>query len=79
MADFYEPGVTYFDAEFPTPPWRFRCDAITTHPVDGERTALGWRHWRDEWAPYAYGEDDWFCGRLERCERPVRALGATDA
>ncbi len=54
---FFEPGRTYAEAG-DTTDWRFRCDSITTHPEDGERTALGWRHFRGEWEPYAYGEDD---------------------
>jgi hypothetical protein len=56
---FYEPGATYTSRKFPQYGWRFRCDAITTHPDDGERVALGWRYYQDEWQPYAYGELDW--------------------
>ncbi|MGW2223895.1 hypothetical protein [Streptomyces formicae] len=56
--DFYEIGHTYVSASDVTD-WRFRVDMVTTHPLDGERTALGWRHFRGEWEPYAYGEDDW--------------------
>jgi hypothetical protein len=55
--DFYEPGHTYSDPSADND-WKFRVDAITTHPEDGERTALGWRHFRGEWAEMAYGEDD---------------------
>ncbi|MFJ2568143.1 hypothetical protein ACIO02_35360 [Streptomyces sp. NPDC087568] len=55
--DFFQPGQTYAEPG-DTTDWRFRCDSITTHPEDGERTALGWRHFRGEWEPYAYGEDD---------------------
>lgn len=58
-ADFYEPGHTYSDTAPALYDWRFRCDIVTTHPADGERTALGWRHFKGEWEPYAYGEDDW--------------------
>ncbi|MFE7626054.1 hypothetical protein [Streptomyces sp. NPDC057509] len=54
--DFYQPGYTYSDTD---PEWRFRCDSVTTHPEDGERTALGWRFFRGEWDAIAYGEDDW--------------------
>lgn len=54
--DFYQPGYTYSDTD---PEWRFRCDTVTTHPEDGERTALGWRFFRGEWDAIAYGEDDW--------------------
>lgn len=63
-ADFYEPGRTYFSAEFPEYDWRFRCDFITAHPEDGERTALGWRYFKGQWEAYAYGEDDWSVERL---------------
>ena len=55
--DFFQPGRTYTEPGDVTD-WRFRCDSITTHPDDGERTALGWRYFRGEWEPYAYGEDD---------------------
>jgi hypothetical protein len=55
--DFFQPGHTYTEPG-DTTDWRFRCDSITAHPEDGERTALGWRHFRGEWEPYAYGEDD---------------------
>lgn len=54
---FFEPGHTYAEADGSTD-WKFRCDAITTHPETGERTALGWRHFRSEWSEYSYGEDD---------------------
>lgn len=57
--DFFQPGTTYTNREFPQYGWQFRCDTITTHPGDGERTALGWRYFRGEWEPYAYGEGDW--------------------
>lgn len=53
--DFYQPGHTYAAQQG----WKFRVDTITTHPEDGERTALGWRFWNDTWEPYAYGEGDW--------------------
>jgi len=56
VSDFYEPGQTYKDDEYG---WKFRCDTVTTHPDDGQRTALGWRYFRGDWEPYAYGEDDW--------------------
>lgn len=54
---FFQVGHTYTEPD-DTTDWRFRCDSITTHPNDGERTALGWRHFHGEWEPYAYGEDD---------------------
>jgi hypothetical protein len=57
-ADFFEPGHTYAAAET-GPDWKFRVDTVTTHPEDGERTALGWRYFDGEWEPYAYYEDDW--------------------
>ena len=56
--DFYQVGHTYTHVDDGTD-WAFRVDAITAHPEDGERTALGWRHFRGEWTEYAYGEDDW--------------------
>ncbi|MFB7285488.1 hypothetical protein [Actinacidiphila glaucinigra] len=52
---FFEPGRTYGDVT----KWAFRCDRITTHPADGEKTALGWRHFNGCWVPYAYHQDDW--------------------
>ena len=55
--DFFEPGRTYTEPDGSTD-WAFRVDTITTHPEDGERTALGWRHFRGEWTECAYGEDD---------------------
>lgn len=55
---FFQPGRTYAEPSGTTD-WRFRCDSLTTHPDDGERTALGWRRFRGEWEPYAYGEGDW--------------------
>lgn len=55
---FFQPRRTYTEPG-DTTDWKFRCDSITAHPEDGERTALGWRHFRGEWEPYAYGEDDW--------------------
>jgi hypothetical protein len=61
--DFFQPGHTYAEPG-DTTDWRFRCDAITTRPADGERTALGWRHFRGEWTECAYGEDDWEIHRL---------------
>ncbi|MFJ8301555.1 hypothetical protein ACIQ9R_37400 [Streptomyces sp. NPDC094447] len=57
-ADFFQPGYTYTDVS-PMYDWQFRCDLVTTHPEDGERTALGWRHFKGEWEPYAYNKDDW--------------------
>ncbi|WP_033307393.1 hypothetical protein RFN58_07170 [Streptomyces iakyrus] len=55
--DFFQPGHTYSAANGTA--WMFRVDVVTTHPEDGERTALGWRHFDGTWEPYAYGEDDW--------------------
>ena len=56
--DFFQPGHTYADTDHGTD-WKFRCDSVTTHPDNNERTALGWRFFRGEWEPYAYHEDDW--------------------
>ncbi|MEU6397864.1 hypothetical protein ABZ867_12890 [Streptomyces cinnamoneus] len=53
--DFFQPGHTYSDGDL----WAFRCDMVTTHPEDGERTALGWRRCNGQWDPYAYGPNDW--------------------
>jgi hypothetical protein len=55
--DFYQAGHTYTEPDGLTD-WKFRVDTITTNPEDGTRTALGWRHFRDQWEPYAYDEDD---------------------
>jgi hypothetical protein len=63
--DFFQPGYTYTDAEFPEYEWRFRCDTVTTHPEDGERTALGWRFFRGAWDAIAYGEDDWDLAKFD--------------
>ncbi|MFJ4990021.1 hypothetical protein ACIP9H_40275 [Streptomyces sp. NPDC088732] len=52
---FFEPGRTYGDVA----EWAFRCDTITTNPADGEKTALGWRHFKGRWEPFAYHQDDW--------------------
>lgn len=57
--DFYQAGHTYAAAENPLYAWRFRCDTVTTHPEDGERTALGWRYFNGQWDAIAYGEGDW--------------------
>ncbi|WP_086780034.1 hypothetical protein [Streptomyces griseus] len=61
--DFYQPGYTY--AAIGTD-WRFRCDAITTHPGTGDRTAIGWRHFDGEWELYAYDEGDWDVAQMEK-------------
>ncbi|WP_405824229.1 hypothetical protein OG705_29185 [Streptomyces sp. NBC_00838] len=55
-ADFFHPGHTYADTEVE---WQFRCDTVTTHPAGSDRTALGWRYFKGQWEPYAYGEDEW--------------------
>ncbi|MEW2250421.1 hypothetical protein AB0907_24140 [Streptomyces sp. NPDC006975] len=54
-ADFFQPGHTYAERGG----WRFRCDTITSHPADGELTALGWRFHAGRWEPIAYHRDDW--------------------
>lgn len=59
VSDFFQPGHTYTNAEFPEYGWKFRVDVVTTHPENAERTALGWRFFKGEWEPYAYHEDDW--------------------
>lgn len=56
--DFFQVGHTYADTNHGTD-WKFRVDHIAIHPDSGERSALGWRHFRGEWEPYAYFEDDW--------------------
>jgi hypothetical protein len=53
--DFFQPGHTYAGSGG----WRFRCDTVTTHPEDGELTALGWRYFNGRWEPIAYHQDDW--------------------
>jgi hypothetical protein len=54
-ADFFEPDHTYRHG-----PWAFRCDAVTTHPETGERTALGWFRFRkSDWTAEHYGQDVW--------------------
>lgn len=40
---FFRPGHTYQHSD-----WSFRCDAVTTHPDSGERTAIGWFRFRDD-------------------------------
>lgn len=60
-ADFYQVDHTYRRTD---PEWAFRCDMVTTHPEDGERTALGWRYFKGQWAEYAYGPDDWEIAQL---------------
>ena len=56
--DFFQPGHTYTHIDDGTD-WKFRVDTVTTHPEDGERTALGWRHFRGQWEAMAYDEDDY--------------------
>ncbi|MEU3851786.1 hypothetical protein [Streptomyces sp. NPDC029554] len=56
--DFFQPGRTYTHIDDKTD-WKFRVDMVTTHPEDGERTALGWRHFRGVWEAIAYDEDDY--------------------
>lgn len=34
---FFQPGHTYTDGS-----WIYRCDAVSTHPDTGDRTAIGW-------------------------------------
>ncbi|MFJ6615421.1 hypothetical protein ACIQPT_34670 [Streptomyces sp. NPDC091289] len=72
MGDFYEPGHTYSETN-PAYDWAFRCDTVTAHPEDGERTALGWRRFKGVWEPYAYGEDDWDLHALVGINHPQEA------
>lgn len=72
QAEFFQVGHTYTEPDGTTD-WKFRVDYITTHPEDGERTAIGWRHFRGEWDVYAYGEDDFEIHRL------VGYIDATEA
>ena len=54
-ADFFQPGRTYTYGW-----WQFRCDAVTTHPGTGDRTALGWfRTSGGQWRPFNSTEDEW--------------------
>lgn len=57
-AGFFEVDHTYASSD-PAYDWKFRVDAITTSPEDGELTALGWRHFHGQWEPYEYGAGDW--------------------
>lgn len=59
--DFYQAGYVYSYPRYADGyDWKFRVDVITTHPDNGERAALGWRHFNGEWEPYKYGEGDWY-------------------
>lgn len=72
--DFYQSGYVYSYPRYADGyDWKFRVDAITAHPEDGERVALGWRYWKGEWEPYAYDEDSW---DIHNCD-PAGALIAT--
>lgn len=74
VPDFYQPGYVYSYPRYADGhDWKFRVDAITTHPENGERTALGWRFHKGQWGEYAYGEDDW---DIHNCD-PAGALIAT--
>lgn len=57
-ATFFEPGRTYSEPDGSTD-WQFRCETVTTHPATGQRTAIGWRHFRGEWEICAHDEGDW--------------------
>ncbi|MEU8968101.1 hypothetical protein AB0D11_02300 [Streptomyces monashensis] len=37
--DFFQPDHTYLNTRLH---WRFRCDAVTTHPDTGKHVAIGW-------------------------------------
>lgn len=83
--DFFQPGHTYIDSESPQRGWKFRCDTVTTHPENSERTALGWRFFNGKWEPYAYHEDDWDVAQhvgttepSEKCGNCRRPFDPTD-
>jgi hypothetical protein len=63
--DFFHPGHTYQHSA-----WQFRCDAVTTHPDSGERTALGWFRYRaGEWGCFSATEPEWADGWINLTER----------
>ncbi|MEU3899765.1 hypothetical protein [Streptomyces sp. NPDC045251] len=67
-ADFFQPGHTYRHSA-----WSFRCDAVTTHPDTGERTALGWFRFRQQrWRPFTAGAGHWR-DRWRDITEPARA------
>lgn len=45
--DFFQPGRTYLYARMQ---WKFRCDAVTSHPHTGKRVAVGYS---------GFGPADW--------------------
>ncbi|MFF8406937.1 hypothetical protein ACF06P_35580 [Streptomyces sp. NPDC015684] len=70
--DFFQPGRTYAYAA-----WRFRCDAVNTHPGTGVRTALGWfRTSRGTWEPFSSGEPEWQDGVWEATGAPAGEAGS---
>lgn len=79
--EFFQVGRTYSEPG-DTTDWRFRCDAITTHPETGERTALGWKHFRGQWSECSYPESEWeihqIADALAATARPLPAVGVTD-
>lgn len=72
--EFYEPGQTYHVGDH----WAFRCDTVTTDPDDGERAALGWRHFDGLWEPYSYRLEDWALlqYRQYRVESPDKLISS---
>ena len=50
--DFFQPGRTYLYTRLR---WRFRCDAVTSHPDTGKRVAVGYSH---------FGHGGWQTGDL---------------
>lgn len=50
--DFFQPGRTYLYTRLR---WKFRCDAVTTHPDTSKRVAVGYSH---------FGHGGWQTGDL---------------
>lgn len=74
--DFYQPRYVYSYPRYADGHnWKFRCDAITTHPDDGARVALGWRHWQGEWTECAYDEGDW---DVHNCDPAGNLIATSD-
>ncbi|MFI1535499.1 hypothetical protein [Streptomyces anandii] len=47
VPDFFQPGHSYL---YPQMQWKFRCDAVTSHPHTGKRVAVGYS---------GFGPGDW--------------------
>ena len=52
QTEFFRPGRTYL---FTRLGWKFRCDAVTSHPDTGKRVAVGYSH---------FGHGKWQTGDL---------------